>query len=510
MKLKRGIALGVGLSLVALVAMPFMARAATIVPTPPVPKDQPLLVTAFKRSVTSNSGSYVQLYNSGSDLVNLKGWLLKTNVAEYALWPQDSYILPKSHVVISSGVSVGSASYQIGQPIAVGVNVVTIEPSALSGYRATSTALPVFSVADNEYDVWQRRTTTTGYSTAASPFDKTGIKTPAQYEQLSVYDDGFYVVPEAPRVHIVELYTYASDCSPHDSSVLCGDYIKLYNPTAASIDLSDYSLRSDSSSTSRTTSNTFSLEGVIIQPGAYYSVWLTDSDGRISLTNSGGYVWLEDAQGLTVYDETTTSYPSASASQQGYAWAQQAGGEWAWTSAPSPVSANVFPVVASVQVDVLAECPVGKYRNPETNRCRTIEEAVNALATCPEGQYRNVETNRCRSSVVAASASLTPCKEGQERNPATNRCRSIASAFAELIPCDEGYERNPATNRCRKVLAGGNPMTNIASAEQAGSNSAALPWVLAIVTVGAVGYGIYEWRYELAASGAKLLARFKK
>jgi len=511
MKLKRGTALGVGLSLVAFIALPIVAHAAVVVSTPPTPKEQPLVISGFKRSVAAHSGAYIQLYNSGSELINLKNWKVKTNTTEHAPWQADSYMLPKTHVIISLNTSIANASYRTASPIDASALTATVEPSIESGYRGTSTAFPAYSLSDNEYDVWQRRTTTSGYSTATAPFDKTGIKTSAQFGALQLYDDGFYTVPQAPAVTIAEMYPYASDCSPHDTSVLCGDYVKLYNPTVAPVDLSDYVLRTDSSSASRTSSNTFSLDGVVIQPNEYLPVWQTDAGSRISLTNSGGYVWLEDVYGLKVYEPTTTSYPSAGSSQQGFAWARQDNGEWAWTSAPSPLSMNTFPVVASVQVDVFAECPAGKYRNPETNRCRTIEEAVNALATCPEGQYRNSETNRCRSTATIASASLTPCKEGQERNLATNRCRSIASAVAELIPCDEGYERNPATNRCRKSLAtGGNPATTIASVGQAGASNTALPWVLAVVAAGAVGYGVYEWRHELKASGAKLLTRFKK
>lgn len=508
---RRGIALGVGLSLVALITLPLIARAAVTISTPPTPKDQPLLVSGFKRSVASHGGAYIQLYNSGSELINLKDWSIKTNTQQHNPWLQESYLLPKTHVVVSLNTTVGSASYQTHSPIDVATNTITIEPTAVSGYRSTSTALPAYSASDNDYDVWQRRTTTTGYSTAAAPFDKTGIKTSAQFGTLQLYDDGFYTVPSTPRAVVAEIYPYASGCSPHDTSVLCGDYIKLYNPTTAPIDLSDYALRTDSSSTSRTSSNTFSLEGVVIQPDEYVPIWQTDAGGRISLTNSGGYVWLEDAYGLKIYEPTTTRYPSAGTTQQGYAWAEKSDSEWAWTSAPTPTGANVFPVLASVPVDVLADCPAGKYRNPETNRCRTIEEAVNALATCPEGQYRNSETNRCRSTGSVAGASLVACKEGQERNPATNRCRSIASAVAELIPCDEGYERNPATNRCRKLLlASSNPATNLASVEQTGSNSTALPWVLGIVALGAIGYGVYEWRHEIVVGGTKLLARFKK
>ena len=42
------------------------------------------------------------------------------------------------------------------------------------------------------------------------------------------------------------------------------------------------------------------------------------------------------------------------------------------------------------------------------------------------------------------------CGEGRYRNPETNRCKKIEEEQGPK-PCAEGYERNPETNRCRKV-----------------------------------------------------------
>src|SRR5690606_22837500 len=92
----------------------------------------------------------------------------------------------------------------------------------------------------------------------------------------------------------------------------------------------------------------------------------------------------------------------------------------------------------------LGPCPAGKFRNPETNRCKNIETA-SSLKPCSPGQVRNPDTNRCRSLTSSAS-SLVPCKPGQIRNPETNRCRSVAGASSSLAPCQPGYERNPETN----------------------------------------------------------------
>lgn len=175
-----------------------------------------------------------------------------------------------------------------------------------------------------------------------------------------------------------------------------------------------------------------------------------------------------------------------------------------------PTSANAI-VSPAPKVTV---CPEGKYLNPETNRCKSIEETLNTLAACDEGYERNPITNRCRKIVTTAVKTLEPCKEGQERNPVTNRCRSIASAVAELLPCDEGYERNPATNRCRKVLAASTASATTASkfVEHAkGDDWNAWTWALvAVGATGAIGYGVYEWRHELRGFGQQIAAKLTK
>jgi len=50
----------------------------------------------------------------------------------------------------------------------------------------------------------------------------------------------------------------------------------------------------------------------------------------------------------------------------------------------------------------------------------------------------------------AGAAEYADCGEGRYRNPETNRCKKIETE-PELKPCAEGYERNPETNRCRKI-----------------------------------------------------------
>ncbi len=527
--MKRSLALGLMVGLVASfgVVCPSAALAieAELTPDSHWLKPSPLMISAYQRSsslsYTGDDLQLIELYNDGDTPIDVTKWTVKgdfkktsvsaVETAEMNIIPRTTGLLaPGSHAVVDAGAGVSNASFEMTawssvKPVGTLISLTVVPPSdgiALNEYVLKVTGTGASAVYT---ELWRRTPLTTpGYSATLSNFS---------VSPMQLFDDGLYEVPLVPMVKIVEIYPYASDCTPFDMSVLCSDYVKLYNLTDATIDLNDFALRTDSSSTNRTGSNTSLLKGQSIAPHDYLTI-ATNGDGdRLSLTNDGGYVWLEDSWGLARYDATLAHYESAGSTKQGYAWALKTDESWDWTSTPRPNANNNFPVVLADQItSIIGECPVGKYRNPETNRCRTIEEAVNSLAVCPEGQYRNPETNRCKSALLT-TATLTPCSEGQERNPATNRCRSIASAVAELIPCDEGYERNPTTNRCRKLVEVSNVTTSLSQPAEVSPSSNWLnsPYSIAtVVAVGGIGYGLYEWRSEIAAGYKKLVAKVGK
>lgn len=462
----------------------------------------PLMITAYQTKDAGKDLQYIELYNSGDKMVRVQDWVIRDTANSRVLQftsPYTGWLEPDKHVVLSRAGVITNASFTItGWSTTTTPLLMTTLQLVHNGYRTLDATLS--TKADDRDKMMTRTYNTDSYSTASSPF----VQNYRTLPQPALFDDGLYAAPAEPGVKILEIYPYASDCSPFDASILCGDYIKLYNPTAGVIDLTDLALRTDSSSSSRTSSNTFTLAGVML-PGEYRTIWQTDTGGRMSLTNSGGYAWLEDLQGTTRYESTLAYYESAGSALQGYAYAEDETGDWQWTSTPAPAAPNVMTA------PTLAACEEGKYRNPDTGRCRTLEETINALASCEEGYERNPTTNRCRKIALATTASLTPCKEGQERNPATNRCRSIASAVAELIPCDEGYERNPATNRCRKAQAGEvlaakypvEPYDQTGSASMTG-------WVIGGIAAVALGYAVWEWRREIAGLTQKATTRFRQ
>jgi len=461
-------------------------------PTTPQPDASPLIITSYK---TTNSGTdlaFVQIYNASDLLQDLGAWTITDgeNARSIIVGTRSGYIEPGAHVVVAqSGVE--NATYAIA-----GWSQIVAAPKTIKSLTLSSAQFkPHISQVGGMLDTWlMRNTTTSGYSTAT-----TAAAFGVPYQPL--FDDGLYVPLSAPAgLHVAEIYPYASVCDPLDANILCGDYIKLVNDSALPIDVSSYVLRTDSSSSTRTSANTFDLSSYgVLTPGSYMVISQTDVGGQLSLTNSGGYVWIEDTWGLVQFPETMTRYEPAGSSLQGYGYARDESGNWQWTSTPMPSGANVITPPPT------QECPEGKYLNPETNRCRSLEDAISALASCDEGSERNPATNRCRK-VMTASSTQTPCKEGQVRNPETNRCRSIASEVADLIPCNDGYERNPATNRCRKVaVAGSETVKYPVEPYKQGGASMATWWVMGGVGTLALGYGVWEWREEIGAAGGRLI-----
>ena len=158
---------------------------------------------------------------------------------------------------------------------------------------------------------------------------------------------------------------------------------------------------------------------------------------------------------------------------------------------------------------VESSCPAGQYRHPETRRCRKIE-AAKTITPCKDGYYRSEETGRCRSIASVAAKTLKPCPEGQFRNSATGRCKKIASTDDIAKECPEGFERNPQTKRCRKIKSANMPAAGSAAAEVKQIAGATWGWwVFGGVSLLAVGYGVWQWRWEISQFVRKIRESIK-
>ncbi|MDB5183545.1 MAG: hypothetical protein JWO07_226 [Candidatus Saccharibacteria bacterium] len=266
------------------------------------------------------------------------------------------------------------------------------------------------------------------------------------------------------------------------------EFIEVYNPTNRMINLSMYSV---AVGTNQEKTYAFPI-GSTIGPGEYRS--FSDSAMKFTLVNTSSRVVLHAIDGSSLGDTGTYNSPA-----EGESWAF-INGEWQYTNQPTPGTENQLSVEEDTPVDVtdsgLATCPAGKYRNPLTNRCRTIVEDAAILAACDEGQYRNPETGRCRK---IDTTSLTACKDGQYRSEETNRCRNIVTASTQK-PCNDNQFRSETTNRCHNLPVSTVPDAAYALQPVKQGVMAFVGWsALGGAGVLAAGYAGWEWRRDLVA-----------
>lgn len=288
------------------------------------------------------------------------------------------------------------------------------------------------------------------------------------------------------------------------------EFIELYNPHNTAVSLKGYTLQTGDSF-----SYSYTFPNVLIEPGEYLAIY--SSETKLVLSNTSGRARLLDPAGVKV--DETEAYQDVKDNQ---AWAVLQD-IWQMTDKPTPNAPNeLFSVLSENQAgtsaeprqNVLEACPEGKFRNPETNRCKSIVSTVQGLTPCKVGQERNPETNRCRSVTGVLSSSLVPCQAGYERNPETNRCRKTKNDEPALKPCQAGYERNPSTNRCRKIVA--TPAANFAAVTTDAQNAAQVVpmnlqwWATGFIASGVVGYGMYEWRHEIFSFIQKVRTSFSR
>lgn len=342
------------------------------------------------------------------------------------------------------------------------------------------------------------------FQLSSEPFPQSGdVYIPDEPEEIPP-------VPTEPEPPLEYLAIKITELLPNPASPLAdseAEFIELHNPHGVSVNVEGYALKTGANLT-----YSYELPSLVIEPGEYLVFY--SSETKLALSNTSGKAQLSDPAGTVVNE--TEMYNGA---KEGQSWAE-VDGEWQFMD-PTPHAENIAQAAIGTPIKeedaapvtkekTLEPCPQGKYRNPETNRCKAMvsEDDNDSLTPCKPGQERNSETNRCRSIGSVLAAGLTPCQPGQERNPATNRCRKVGDEQDGLKPCQAGYERNPETNRCRKVMA--TPATHVASISgDLDAQPSAVPmslqwWVTGLAATGVLGYGMYEWRHEVFSFIQKL------
>jgi hypothetical protein len=322
---------------------------------------------------------------------------------------------------------------------------------------------------------------------------------PAGYKR----GNGFMCLLDLPALALTEvLPNYANDTSGVDTG---HEFVEIYNPSDHETGLGLYVI-----SVGLNYEKTYLFPaGSVIGPHEYKA--FSDTQLGFTLPNSTTKLKISSADGQVMSEMPAYQDPG-----ENVGWAL-VGGTWQYTNRPTPGAVNLASIEAEEtgsenEATGLEPCPAGKFRNPDTNRCKNIEDATGSLTPCAADQERNPDTNRCRS-VFSSGSSLTPCQPGQSRNPETNRCRSIATTTStSLKPCAANQERNAETNRCRKktntATTAANKIKDSESPQFGGNTSS---WLLTGGVAAAVaGYGAWEWRNEVVAFGRRLWQLFGK
>lgn len=258
------------------------------------------------------------------------------------------------------------------------------------------------------------------------------------------------------------------------------------------------------------------IGNIELKPGEFLTIKIKNT--KLKLPKTKGKVYLQDEAGSKI---DSAEYEKLAKSSS---WSL-IDDEWTQTFMITENSENIFKEYLDCQngyernalgrcvkiaiPPVESPCPVGQYRHPETRRCRKIE-AAKTITPCKDGYYRSEETGRCRSIASAAAKTLKPCPEGQFRNSSTGRCKKIASTDDIAKECPEGFERNPQTKRCRKIKSANMPTVGSAAAEVKQVAGATWGWwVFGGVSLLAVGYGVWQWRWEISQFVRKMRERVR-
>jgi hypothetical protein len=254
------------------------------------------------------------------------------------------------------------------------------------------------------------------------------------------------------------------------------EFIELFNPNeSGGVQLKGYKLLYGSKLEKNVVLGDFYLTA-----GQY--LLITNVLVKFSLVNTSSQVALVNSLGVTV-NET----PMYSSPPEGQSWAL-IDGEWMYTTEPTPGEANQM---GEIDFEI------------------TLSSLVTVPKPCAANQYRSLETNRCRLISTTTASTPAACKPGQQRNPETKRCRTITVTNTN---CKDGQEKNPETNRCRNIKAISTATYGVKGATS--QQSAGMGWyiwaAIAGIIILIVGYGVWEWREELAKLISTAKTRFAR
>lgn len=480
-----------------LMLAPSSASALDALPTGPsqVPKtDGPFLITGY--SFQGHALRYVQIANTSALPQQIDGWQLSAAWSG-GVWTYpgvlSGVVAPSKKIIIGDQAAVNGATFTFNADAALlndaRISSISLTPAVASGWNDAVATVSVSgttpSVASLPATYFFSRNISSSTGSYLSTFT---AFVPDALFRLEV--DPLYSRPSSASLRLVELYPKSSSCAPGDSSSLCGDYIKLYNTSDEAVVLSDFRLRSGAAGQSATSSNTTYLPELLLPGHGYVSF-------PVGLVDSGAWAWLEDRYGLAPYNDTVTSYPSAS-SKDGMAWSlNDTTGQFQWTRFPTPGSEpNKFSGTEGVNQCVglkLSEIAanyttqfIEVYNESneaidvsgcqlQTNRSQSVSYVFPAATVLESGAYKAVaisgsgltltKTTAGTVYILNSEGSSELDARGYENLDDTTSLALVGgrwlqtfnvtpgseNIYQQYLPCQDGYIRSEETGRCNKI-----------------------------------------------------------
>ena len=460
-------------------------------------ENAPILISKI-----SQGKKYVEIYNSTSHDVNLAGWKIEYYAGSDAETVgkifKDEVILANGFLVLSNDKMLAGAikfDNNLGLAQSDGSVVLLRSDGSVSdtvGWRnnSKSTGLPIKggvkmvwrcfidgSVIDSKFLSGKNLN-----NQEVEPYSRPNCKSPESKSESS---------KELNKCEGLKLSEIASNVDEQFIEIINSGE-KTVITTGCKLTVGDSGVRED-------------IGDIELNPGEFLTIKIKNT--KLKLPKTKGKVYLLDEAGSKI------DFAEYEKLAKGSSWSL-VDDEWMQTFMITENSENIFKeypdcqngyernalgkCVKIVTPPAESPCPAGQYRHPETRRCRKIE-AEKTITPCKDGYYRSEETGRCRSIASAATKTLKPCPEGQFRNSATGRCKKIASTDDIAKECPEGFERNPQTKRCRKIKSANMPTVGSAAAEVKQVAGATWGWwVFGGVSLLAVGYGVWQWRWEIS------------
>ena len=473
-----------------------MAAATTTEPSQPSLADGPFLISAY--SVQGSNLRYIQLSNISKEIAALDGWTIQTQFGT-STWQLDElngYVESGKKVTMAESAALPGATFTFKNTAPTGqlIEKISLIPPSGSGYNLHTidveikASTPIGENSTPPIYYFQRNTSS---STGNYISGYTALST----APTTIISDNVYFPNTTTPLQIIELYPNASSCSPANETALCYDYVKIFNSSGQPIDLSKYRLRTGSVNQSATNSNTTQLSGQLAA-GGYVTF-------RVSLTDDGSNVWLEDTYGLMVYAKTSVTYPSSS-NNEGQAWSYNASvKKWQWTKYPTPTNTvNRFTANGAMNTcENLRLSEIGANYSPqfievynptnktidisgcqlETNRSAVASYVFAKNTKLAANQHVAINVTKTDLSLIKTTSgtvyivSADGTDEVDARtyeNLAENTSWALVNgvwrqtfavtpsaenAYQEYPACESGYYRNSETGRCNKIALASTP-----------------------------------------------------